>query len=493
MGPQDVILTLSSTGILAAVVRPLEGKLGVRNLTAYVALSGVALALIFTITLTPGSYRASPTAPIPGAEFEVDGISKTLLALFLGICASAVLHSISYMREEGEGAYYALVLLAMAGLAGAVLSNDLVTFFCFWELASLSSYALVGYRWWHWEPVEAAFKYLLACTIGALTTLYAASLLYGIAGTTNFAELRRALSGLEGSRVMAAVAALLLVGLGTTAAVAPFHMWLPDAHPAAPSPVSALLSGVVVNVPLYTLARLFLEVLPRLSGADYAMLALGTISCLLGNAAALVQLDAKRLLAYSTIANVGYMMIGLGACYRALTLGAADIAVNALSGTLVHMVNHALSKSLLFLSVGNAVHATGSRLFTSLEGCGRRMPATGFLTLIALLNLAGIPPMAGYIGKALITAGVAYRLGDAAALAALAVLEANFALAAGYYAYFAFRLFRGRGHALREAPLPMLLSEIILAAAVVALSLYPGPLVEGVRAEVRNLLSSAAP
>ncbi len=490
MSPQDVVLALSFAGVLASVVRALEEKFKARNLAGYVALSGIALTLALTLELTPGTYRTELGAPVPSVEFKVEALSKSLAVLFLGIFLAAMVHSLSYMREERViGAYYTLLVLMAAGLTGAVFSNDLFTFYCFWELASVSGYALVGYRWWHWEPVEAAFKYLLACTVGALTTLYAASLLYGFAGTTNFDELRSTLKGFGSSQIVAAIAALLIVGLGTTAAVVPFHMWLPDAHPAAPSPVSALLSGVIVNIPLYVLARLLLEVLPQLSGAGYALLLLGAFSCFVGNAAALVQLDAKRFLAYSTIANVGYILVGVGACYRALAAGATEVAVNALTGAFVHLVNHSLGKSLLFLCLGNAIQVSGSRLFTSLEGYGRRMPFTGALSLVALLNLAGIPPMAGYYGKALIIAGLAYKLWDPVALMVLAVLGANFALAAGYYAYFAYRVFKGRGYAAgKDAPLSMLLSEAALAVAIVAASIYPGFLVEEVHASARALL-----
>jgi formate hydrogenlyase subunit 3/multisubunit Na+/H+ antiporter MnhD subunit len=488
LSPQDVVLALSVAGVLASVARAMEERFKAGNLTGYIALFGIALALALTLELELGTYRTGSGMPVPSVEFKVDTLSKSLAVLFLGVFLAAVVHSFSYMRESTVGAYYTLLVLMAAGLTGAVFSNDLFTFYCFWELASVSGYALVGYRWWHWEPVEAAFKYLLACTVGALTTLYAASLLYGFAGTTNFDELRIVFKNSGNSQVVAAIAALLIVGLGTTAAVVPFHTWLPDAHPAAPSPVSALLSGVIVNIPLYVLARLLLVVLPQLSGVGYALLLLGAFSCFVGNAAALVQLDAKRFLAYSTIANVGYMLVGVGACYRALAAGAAEVAASALTGAFVHLVNHSLGKSLLFLCLGNAIQASGSRLFTSLEGYGRRMPFTGAFSLVALLNLAGIPPMVGYYGKAFITAGLAYKLGDPVALIVLAVLEVNFALAAGYYAYFAYRVFRGRGYAAKDAPLPMLLSEAALAAVIVAMSIYPGFLVEGVHASAQALL-----
>lgn len=288
MSPQDVVLALSVAGVLASVARAMEERFKAGNLTGYIALFGIALALALTLELEPGTYRTGSGMPVPSVEFKVDTLSKSLAVLFLGVFLAAVVHSFSYMRESTVGAYYTLLVLMAAGLTGAVFSNDLFTFYCFWELASVSGYALVGYRWWHWEPVEAAFKYLLACTVGALTTLYAASLLYGFAGTTNFDELRIVFKNSGNSQVVAAIAALLIVGLGTTAAVVPFHTWLPDAHPAAPSPVSALLSGVIVNIPLYVLARLLLGVLPQLSGVGYALLLLGAFSCFVGNAAALV-------------------------------------------------------------------------------------------------------------------------------------------------------------------------------------------------------------
>lgn len=445
--------------------------------------------LLLSLGLKPGKYSPQTVTPIPKAELIVDELSKFLTQLFLAVALSASVHSLSYMRgDEDLGAYFTLLLLLATGVTGAVLSNDLFTFYCFWELTSISAYSLVGFRWWHWEPAEASLKYLFICTTGALVTLYSISFIYGLAGTTNFDEVRLSIARLEGSLVMQVVSALFYIGLGTSAALVPFHSWLPDAHPAAPSPVSALLSGVVVNVPLYLMMRLYLRVLPANLSFSYALIVMGLLSSILGNVAALRQLDAKRFLAYSTIANVGYMLVGLGAAHRALSVGSSDQVVEAVTGMLIHMVNHSLAKSLLFLCIGNVIHGIGSRLFESLEGYGRRMRLTGVLSAIGLLNLAGIPPLAGYWGKMLITAGLAFKLQDPSIMLALVLLEANFALAAGAYAYFIFREYRGSKPKVKEASLYMVLPEVALALACVIFSIDPALIVETAHGCAKALL-----
>ncbi len=487
--PQDLLLILFGSAIVTSLSDIFGKKLGVKLIPGYIASLSLAVTLLFSIGLKPGKYSPQIAAPIPEAELIVDGLSKLLVQLFLAVAASASVHSLSYMREDDDlGAYFTLLLLLTAGVAGAVLSNDLFTFYCFWELTSISAYSLVGFRWWHWEPAEASLKYLFIGTSGALVTLYSVSLVYGLAGTTNFEEVKLSVAGLRGSMLMQVISTFFLIGLGTSAALVPFHSWLPDAHPAAPSPVSALLSGVVVNVPLYLMMRLYLGILPANLNLGYALIAMGLLSSIFGNLAALRQLDVKRFLAYSTIANVGYMLVGLGAAHRALSVGSSYQAVEAVTGMLIHMVNHSLSKSLLFLCIGNAIHGIGSRLFESLEGYGRGMRLTGVLSAIGLLNLAGIPPLAGYWGKMLITVGLAFKLQDPVITLALLLLEANFALAAGAYAYFIFREYKGLKPKVKEAPLYMILPELALALACTILSLNPALIVETVRSYVEALL-----
>lgn len=489
MGPQDVLAVYFSASLLAVVFSRFENRLRRYNVLGVLTAVSLGVVLGLLSFLREGVYTLSPSGVLPPSEFLVDELSRLLAIVFTGIGFSAAVYSTAYVREERTSAYYILFLLLMAGLTGALFSNDLFTFFCFWELAAASAYSLVAFRWWYWEPVEAAFKYLVACTLGALITLYATSIIYGLCGTTNLDEIRVLIQANPPSKpVVAASAILYIVGLGTTAAVVPFHMWLPDAHAAAPSPISSLLSGVIVNVPLVMLARIVLSVLPQLPELGYVLTVLGAVSGLVGSAAALTQVDAKRLLAYSTVANVGYIVLGLGSCYRARLLGAQELALAAFTGAFVQMVAHALSKSLLFMSFGCAIEVVGSRNLTSLEGFGFSMPLSGASSLIALVNLLGIPPLASYYGKTFIVAGLAYKLTDALTVAALAGLMISYALAVGVYAYMAFRIFRRPAFALHEAPAPMLASELSIAVLIVVLSVYPSPLIEGLHAAAMRLL-----
>ena len=481
MGPAEILTVYFASALSALLLGWIEKFTKRYGLVRIVGVAGTAFSLALAPLLDEGTYRPLDATLLPPSEFKVDGLTRVIYFLLSGLGFASAVYSFAYAKKEESTAYYTLFLLLLGGLSGALLSNDLFTFYCFWELAAVSAYSLVALRWRYWEPIEASFKYLVACTLGALTTLYATTWVYGLYGTTNLDELRGMAAASQARLVLTAVSMLYVVGLGTTAAVAPLHMWLPDAHSAAPSPVSAMLSGMVVKIPLLMLVKLLIGVFPPLPELQYVLLALGALSMTLGNAAALIQVDVKRLLAYSTVANIGYVLLGLGAWYRARLLGAEEIAATAATGAVVQLIVHALSKSLLFLSFGSAIEAAESRNVTSIEGFGFHMPATGAATLIALVNLIGIPPMLGYYGKALITAGLAYKLTDLAALLALAALEANYAFAAGIYAYLALRVFRKRKRAFSEAPRAMVASELLLAALIVALSVYPGVLVDRVR------------
>ncbi|MEM2616362.1 MAG: proton-conducting transporter membrane subunit [Thermofilaceae archaeon] len=489
MGPQEILAIYFLVALLTVIFNRIDERFRRYNIVGLFAVLGLGVVLVALPFLQEGVYKPLTSSSLPPSEFKADALSRSLALIFTAIGLSAAFYSLPYIREERRAAYYTLFLLLMAGLTGALFSNDLFTFFCFWELAAASAYSLVAYRWWYWEPVEAAFKYLVACTLGALTTLYATAIIYGFCGTTNLDEIRAIIGTNQPPRLVVAAASLLfIVGLGTTAAVVPFHMWLPDAHAAAPSPVSSMLSGVIVNIPLVMLARILFNVMPLLPELGYVLITLGAISGLVGSAAALAQLDVKRLLAYSTIANLGYIMLGLGTCYRARFLGAQELALVAATGAFVQMVAHSLSKSLLFMSIGCAIEATGSRRLASLEGFGRSMPFTGAASLVALANLLGIPPMVSYYGKTFTIAGLAYRLSDPAVIAALAVYMVSYALAIGVYAHLAFRIFRKHAPSLHEAPLPMLTAELSIAAIIVALSVYPSPLVEGIRTAVSRVI-----
>jgi proton-translocating NADH-quinone oxidoreductase chain N len=472
MSLQDVVTLFFGASLVTVAADRLGRKVGAAKAPGYVVGFTLALALVLVVPMAPHKYQLLPLAEVPAAELRMDDASKIFssVAILLGFLVA--IYSLKYMEgEEGIGAYYLLLLLMVAGIVGVTLANDLFTLYCSWELMSVTAYALVAFRWWEWEPVEAGLKYLVMSTLGALVALYAVSLVYGITGTTNFDELRALLPKLGGREALGFLVGLFIFGFGVTTAIVPFHTWLPDAHPAAPSPVSAMLSGIVIETGVYAIARTLLYVLPPLAGIEYLLIYVGLLTCTVGNLSALRQGDVKRLLAYSSVANIGYIMVGLGEGYMGLLRGIPTLALAGLAGAILHVVIHALGKGLLFLCAGSAIRALKSRSIQDLEGCARRMPATGFSAAVGLLNLAGVPPLAGFWSKLLIAYGLAATMQNPFVALALVLFIANAVLAAAYYLILLTRLFGGKATSAREAPPHMWVPELVLAAACVLLTL----------------------
>jgi len=471
MSPQDLLALLLGSNLAVVVADRVGRRLGVPKASGYMAVLALSIALAFSLAMEPGRYRLAPLTGIPPSELRVDVLSKLFVLLSTALGLVAATYSLRYMEgEAGFEIYYLLLLLAVTGMVGAALSNDLFTIYCFWELMSISAYSLVAFRWYHWEPVEAGLKYLVLSTLGALLSLYAISLVYGVAGTTNLDNLRSLLRGLGGRNWVRVVAGLFIFGFGVTTAIVPFHTWLPDAHPAAPSPISALLSGILIKTGVYVIARILFYTFPPIRWVDALLIALGLLTCTVGNLAAFRQLDAKRFLAYSSIANIGYILIGIGVGYRGLLVGEERLITLGLTGALLHMLNHALSKSLLFLCVGSAAHSIGSRSIVDMEGYARTMPITGLSSAVGLLNLAGLPPLSGFWSKLFILLGLA-AMRDAPAIFALVVLAINILISGGYYLSMLLRIFGTRRGEAREVSPVMWIPEVTLAASCVLLTL----------------------
>jgi proton-translocating NADH-quinone oxidoreductase chain N len=411
----------------------------------------------------------------------------------LGIFAAA--YSFKYMVEEdGLEKYYALMLFLVAGLMGVALAGDLFTLFVFWELMCIASYALVSFKNYRWEPVEAGFKYLVISTIGSLAALYGMSFLYGITGTLNIAAL---ISLMPAAATNEGYFALVLIfaGFGVTSAMVPFHTWLPDAHPAAPSPVSALLSGVVIKAGIYAIFRIMFTVFTPAS-YDFGILLIifGALTLTIGNLMVLPQRDIKRFLAFSSIANVGLILLAGGIAAYVLHSYAppvsATVAALALSGAAFHILNHAVGKGLLFLASGCLIHSTGSRDISELEGIARRMPWSGGAMSVGLLNLGGVPPLGGFWSKLLIIMAPAALLQDPLMAVCVAVILLNSLLAAGYYIWLTQRLAfkEAPANPVREAPAQMLLPVVLLALACVAITLLLPSVIGFVSSAVLPLL-----
>ena len=340
-------------------------------------------------------------------SIRVDELSALFLLLVSALSLAAAWYAVAYTRKlEGDlRGFYPPFLLFILGMAGVVVVNDFFFFFVPWEFMALSSYLLVIYHKEKAENLAAGFKYFFITHAGTLALFCGVALLVnGGGGSFGFSDMARAMPHLLDANPALAHFALLLILLGflVKAGGFPFGMWwLPDAHPAAPSPVSALLSGVMIKLGLYGILRVFFGILPvgpwSLSWG-LTIAAFGTLSLFFGTMAALVQHDSKRLLAYHSIGQVGYMLLGFGI---GLGLAASDPALAAvgLIGGLFHLINHACFKGLLFLNAGTFEYATGERDLNQLGGLNRLLPVTAVCTIVASLSIAGLPPFNGFSSK----------------------------------------------------------------------------------------------
>lgn len=352
-------------------------------------------------------------APSIGLSLVADGLTHLLLITVNVIAFLALLYSWSYVsRYEGQPLYYCLFMIMLAGMNGVVLAGDLFNLFVFMEVAVIASYALVAFGVQRQE-LEAAFKYAVLGTVSSAFILFAIGLLYNLTGQLNMALVAERLAALEPGPAIWLAAGLFIMGFGLKAAMVPFHAWLPDAHPSAPAPISAMLSGVVIKaIGAYAICRLMFNVfgITSAAGALYAnvLLALGALSMVIGVFLAVGQWDFKRLLAYHSISQMGYVFLGLGIGAAVLAAG-GDPAVAALAifGGLFHLINHAAFKSLLFLCSGSAEYATGTRDLHELGGLKTTMPVTSGCCRIAALSIAGVPPFNGFWSKLIIVIAAA--------------------------------------------------------------------------------------
>ncbi len=351
-----------------------------------------------------------------GISLVLDGLSHLILLMISLTAFSAALYSVSYMEKySSKSRYFCLLLLMIAGMNGAVLTGDLFNLFVFLELAALSSAALVAFGT-EAEEMEAAFKYLMIGSIASLLIIFAIALVYGSTGTLNMAQASQRLLA-SGAGFRAFISVLFLIGFFTKAAVAPFHAWLPDAHPSAPAPISAMLSGVLIKaLGIYALIRVFYNVIGISPVLLSIFLFLGAFSIVVGSFLALRQGDFKRMLACSTVSQIGYILIGLGA---ATPLG--------LLGALFHLFNHSIFKPLLFMGAGAVEYSTHSRQLGQSGELYQSMPYTGRSTLIGALSLSGLPPLNGFWSKLFIIVGLVQ--GGHLVVAAIAVAGSVLTLA----------------------------------------------------------------
>lgn len=369
------------------------------------ALSAGCLAGGFGLVLTwnqtvPAAFTCTWLEAF-SLSLRLDALSAVFLAPVLLLTPIVALYGSQYLKQ-GEAPwrvaanrfFFSLLVVAMILVP---LADSLVSFALAWELMSLSSYLLVLYEYEHEETRSAATLYLVFTQTGALLVFAAFGLLVQGTGSMAFAQWPAAAESLK---LLAFL--LALVGFGSKAGVAPLHIWLPHAHPAAPSHVSALMSGVMIKMGIYGILRLaFLLQIPSPLPAR-TVLVLGLLTGVLGVLHAVGKNDLKRLLAYSSVENIGIICIGCGLGLLGLGAGHPVMTLFGLSGAFLHILNHALFKSLLFMGAGAVMQQTGQRRLDQLGGLMRSMPGTGRAFLVGSVAISGLPPLNGFISECLI-------------------------------------------------------------------------------------------
>lgn len=340
-------------------------------------------------------YELGGWAPPWGIEYRVDALNA-LVALI--VCAMALCTSL-YARKSVEqeiephlyGLFFAAFQLCFLGLLGITLTGDVFNVFVFLEVSSLASYALIAMGR-NRKALTASFHYLVLGTLGATFFLIGVGLLYAATGTLNMDDLAVKIPAVENGQLIHTAFALIIVGLALKAAVYPLHLWLPNAYSYAPSVVSIFLSATATKVAIYVVIRCLFNVF----SLDYIlatwlpqiMLVLGAVGVLYGSVRAIGQTGMKKMLAYSSVAQIGYMIMGVG-----------FLSQTGLTASVVHLFNHALMKAALFMAAGLYIYRVNTATFENLKGMGREMPYTFFAMVIAALSLIGVPGTVGFVSK----------------------------------------------------------------------------------------------
>jgi formate hydrogenlyase subunit 3/multisubunit Na+/H+ antiporter MnhD subunit len=385
------VAALHRFGFVSQVLFPAGAVLGL-------LLSGIALSAL--AGAAPGVAVLPIGLPDLPFHLRLDSLSAYFL-IVIGVASAGISTFAAGYFRKGEGTPPGLLCLQyhvfLASMAGVVLADDAYAFMVMWETMALSSFFLVTANHRIAQVRSAGYLYIVMAHIGAVAILLCFGVLQANTGDYTFANMRsQALTPF-----WASIGFLLaMLGFGAKAGIVPLHIWLPEAHPAAPSPVSALMSGVMLNTAIYGLLRVSFDLLQlRLWWWGGLLLAFGLASALFGIVFAAVQSDMKRLLAYSSIENMGLIFVGIGLTLIFAGYSMMPTAALALTATLYHVASHACFKSLLFLGTGSVLHATSERNLGKLGGLIRTMPWVGWLTLLGVLASAGLPPLGGFVSE----------------------------------------------------------------------------------------------
>jgi len=461
------VALLAGTGLFLPLLQVF--RTGRENLAGYILalVLAASLALIGLFTLYPS------TVPWAGSLVIPDQMGGVFALVTLGVTLAVTVASFDFLKSGNKPIYYSLLGFTALGMVLLSYSQDLLMLFVSWELMSLPTYVLAGFDKKQ-HSNEASVKYAIIGAMSSAVILYAISLAYGLTGSTQISTVVAGFTSHPSA--LAGVATLLFVaGFGFKMSIVPFHMWIPDAYEGAPTTISTLLAAAtkkagfiaairvllaittlyaVTNSPLFTMANVF------------AVLALVTMT--VGNISALTQKSMTRLLAYSSIAQAGYILIGFVAFSNAPGSSAAIIG---LTGTVFHVINHAVMKGAAFLAAALVLLQLKRSDLKAYDGLGRRMPITAFTLAVAFLGLAGVPPLSGFWSKLLLILSVAN--GPYGWLALAAILNSAFSL--GYYAWIIKRMYMDEGESTEKVKEPFwfVLIFAVMVGLIIGIGLFP--------------------
>ncbi len=404
-----ILLAIFASGAFGSLVL-MKNDSSANQWSGFTAAVGSFVGILFSSNLLLSekaySFVSLNIFSIVPVSVKIDTLSAFFMLVISTIAFLSAIYSLGYMKQfygkYNIGVFGFFYNIFIASMLLVVTANNALYFLLVWEIMSLASYFLVIFEHKHEESVQAGFLYLIMTHLATGAILFGFLLLYGTSNSFDFDAIRAQAGNLP-ANILAAVSLLMIVGFGTKAGIIPFHIWLPKAHPAAPSHISALMSGVMIKTGVFMIVRLFFDLIPGTPNwVGYLILIIGAISALLGVLYALSEHDLKKLLAYHSVENIGIIFMGIGSALIFIGLGFKSIAAIALVGALFHTMNHAIFKSLLFLSAGSVVSATHTRNIEEYGGLIKLMPFTSLFFLIGAMAISALPPFNGFASEWLV-------------------------------------------------------------------------------------------
>jgi NADH-quinone oxidoreductase subunit M len=499
----DILIYALFLPIIAVPFIYLAGRKSAKSaalLLSAIAIAVLAIALSYVPDLLNTSGHIHQEAfnwiPLLNAQFTlyIDGIGMSMMVITTILMLAAALYSINYMEgKKNLGAYYALLSLLFAGLVGVFITSNLLFFYFCWELMLVPAFFIVG-GWGYKDSYKASFKFFVFTHAGAVFVLLGIGAIFMVTNSVDIFQAANLLASPGNAEIVKWILIALTAGFAVKMAIFPVHLWLPDAYAEAPAPMSALLGGVLTSAGAYAIIRISINmVLPAVVANSptfateflYGLAILGVISAFFGSFVALAETDIKRIIAYSSISHMGYILFG-AALYPSSLAATGSIILVGMTGTVLHVVTHAFSKGLFFFSAGAVQKSLNIRNVKELGGLAGKMPVTGTGSAVAALSLAGAPPFACFISEffifmaafQVIQAGLSFFIIPTALMLVATVFSLAYALR------FISKVFLGPSRNPEvaaeesskkklEVPKYMQLAMVILIIAVVIIGIYP--------------------